>query len=160
MMKMLIRFLLAAVLAAWTVPALAASPTLLKVIITGAVSNVTTALVQFLDGPPLNLEIQSNFVYGSAGTTADFYVQTSFDGTTWCDIANFHQITASAREVVNLSSLTAVTTLYACTDATLTNDTVKDGVIGPWVRVKYSSTGTYSGGTSIQIDVSSRSRVQ
>jgi hypothetical protein len=45
-------------------------------------------------------------------------------------------------------------------DGTLTANTAKDGVIGNWIRVKYTTLGTYAGGTTIQIDVASRSRVQ
>jgi hypothetical protein len=40
-----------------------------------------------------------------------------------------------------------------------TNDTVKDGVLDNWYRVKYTTTGTYAG-TTIQIDIATRNRVQ
>ena len=40
--------------------------------------------------------IQANFTYGSGGTTAAVWVQTSLDGgTTWVDIANFAFTTSS-----------------------------------------------------------------
>src|SRR5262249_61274660 len=50
-------------------------------------------------GPPMFLEFQETFTYGSAGTSVDVYVQTSFDGgTNWCDAIHFAQLTtASAR---------------------------------------------------------------
>ncbi len=102
-----------------------------------------------------------SFTYGSGGTTADAWVQTSLDGgTTWTDIANCHLTTASARKVYNLSSLTPVTTVYTATGGSLASNTAKDGVIGSWLRVKYTTTGTYAGGTSLTVDVATASRVQ
>ena len=73
----LVAALLAVAMLLWTVVAFAASPTLLKATITTAVSNVTTTPVQLMDGAPYNLEIQSNFIYGSGGTSADAWVQRS-----------------------------------------------------------------------------------
>lgn len=37
----------------------------------------------------------------------------------------------------------------------MTANTAQDGVLGPKFRVKYQSTGTYAGGTTIEIDVAS-----
>ena len=66
-------------------------------ITTAVTSQVTPALIK-RDFAPESLVIQANFTYGSGGTSADAWVQTSLDGgTTWTDIANFHFTTASAR---------------------------------------------------------------
>ncbi len=98
-----------------------------------------------------SIAIQCNFAYTSGGTTAKFYVQTSLDGgTTWIDIACFAHTTASLRRVYNLSSLTAVTSVYTATDGTLTDNTSKGGIIGNLIRVKYTTVGTYAG-TSVKI---------
>lgn len=103
---------------------------------------------------PRNLTIQANFVYGSGGTNATAYVQTSLDnGETWTDIACFQFTTASARKIVNLSAQTAVTTQVTPTDGAMTANTAQDGVLGPRFRVKKASTGTYAGGTTLNIDV-------
>lgn len=99
-----------------------------------------------------SVTLQGKFVYGSGGTSADAWVQTSLDGVTWVDVANFHFTTASAIFVFNLSSLTPVTTQYTPTDGTLAANTSKDGVIGPWWRVKYTTVGTYAA-TTMNVDL-------
>lgn len=125
-------------------PAVAA--TLLALTPTTAVSAQVSAPLTFIDGAPRNVEIQGNFTYGSGGTSADAWVQTTIDGgVTWIDIANFHFTTASARFSYNLSSLTPVTTEYTPTDGTLSANTAKDGIIGQGMRVKYTTVGTYAG---------------
>lgn len=119
-----------------------------------AAIGVTVSGQAIFNAPPRNLTIQANFAYGSGGTTADAYVQTSIDGgITWIDIAQFHFTTAAARFVFNLNSQTPVTTEYTPTDGTLTANTAADGILGRRFRVKYKSTGTYAGATSLSIDI-------
>lgn len=102
---------------------------------------------------PYGVGVQGKFTYGSGGTTADAWVQTSFDGgATWTDVANFHFTTSSARFIFNLSALTPVTTQYAPTDGTLAANTAKDGIIGSMWRVKYTTVGTYAG-TTMEVDL-------
>lgn len=128
------------------------------VTITAAVSPaVVGSTWEFRRNGARNLCIEFIFTYGSSGgTTVDAYVQTSLDGgTTWIDIAEFQATTASLSKVVNLVSATPVTTLYTPTEAALTANTVKDGVIGDMVRVKYKSAGTYVGATTLQVLASS-----
>lgn len=128
---------------------------LLTLAITTAVA-ATAAPATKLPAAPRNLTVQGSFTYGSGGTTADAYLQTSVDqGATWTDIANFHFTTSTARFVYNLSSQTPVTTEYTPTDGTLTANTCKDGILGPMFRVKYVTTGTYAGGTSLAVDIAS-----
>lgn len=118
--------------------------TLLDIDITTAVS-ITAAPSSFVLENWINtLLLEANFVYGSGGTSAKAYVQTSIDGENWTDIASFAFTTASAKKTANLSSKTAVTTVYTPTDGTLTDNTVKDGVIGNRLRVKYVTVGTYA----------------
>jgi len=104
-------------------------------------------------GVPNNALLQGKLTYGSGGTTIDAWVQTSLDGgVTWCDVANFHFTTASARFVFNLSSTTVITTQATPTDGTMAANTSSSGLIGPRWRVKYSSTGTYAG-TTLEVDM-------
>lgn len=131
--------------------------TLLNIPITTAVSAQTTSTFQLRPGPggalPTNLALQANFTYGSGGTSADAYVQTSLDGgTTWVDAAEFHFTTSSARVLYNLNSSTPVTTQYAATDGTLSANTAKDGIFGSMWRVKYTTVGTYAASTNLRID--------
>lgn len=124
--------------------------------ITTALSATAGTAWQFRNGArPRNVTVQANFTYGSGGTTVDAYVQTTHDGgATWCDLCNFHFTTASGIKIFNLSSLTPVTTAVVPTDGSMASNTAQDGIIGSQLRVKYKSSGTYAGGTALQIDVS------
>ena len=122
--------------------------------ITTAVSGITTN-----GGPVVDLTdivvatFSAVFTYGSGGTTAKFWIQTTFDGgVTWVDVAQFAFATASAKAISSLKAVTAVAANYTPTDATLADNTIKDGLLGDQLRVKYTTTGTYAGGTTIRID--------
>ena len=121
--------------------------TLLSESVTTAVTATTTTAVDI--GPSAGrVTLQCVFDYGSGGTTAKYWVQTSFDGgTTWIDIANFAHTTADLNRVYNLSSYTAVGTIYTVLDGTLTDNTSKDGIIGSLLRVKRTTVGTYAATT-------------
>lgn len=131
---------------------------LLSVVVTTAVANQVSSPKQWRRAgmdKPLSMLVQGNLVYGSGGTSADAWVQTSIDGgASWTDVANFHFLVASARFLYNLSGLTPVTTQLTPTDGTLGANTSKDGVLGDLWRVKYTTVGTYSGNTTLLIDVS------
>lgn len=124
--------------------------------ITGALANQLSQAFQLRSGSQANpdsLTLQANFTYGSGGTSADAYVQTSFDGgTTWVDIANFHFTTASGILIYNLSPNTVITTGYVPTDGTLAANTAHDGLIGTVFRVKWTTVGVYAGNTQFRID--------
>ena len=119
--------------------------------IAAAVTAVVTTPVTQLAGVR-ELMMQAQFLYGSWGTTAKAWVQTSFDGgTTWVDVACFSFTTAAATKISAVKTFTAVAAAYVATDGTLTADTIKDGLIGDQVRVKYTTTGTYAGATSLTV---------
>lgn len=124
-----------------------------------AATTITTAVTASLSGTTTIrnasvLVLQAVFVYGSGGTSAKAWVQTSIDGgTTWFDIASFAFTTASATRLYSLDT-TAVTSIYTPTDATLTDNTVKNGLLGDKYRVKYTTTGTYVAATSLTISAS------
>jgi len=122
------------------------------VAITTALTAVTTTPVQFLTG--LNyLSVQVNFVYGSGGTTAKIWVQTSHDGgATWSDIMSFAFLVASLRKVSSVCTFIAPTAqAFVQTDGTLADDTVIQGTLGSIFRLKYTTTGTYAG-TTVSVD--------
>ena len=130
-------------------------------LITAAIASpLVGSVFQIRDPGPSNLVAQCAFTYGSGGTSVDVYLQTSFDdGATWVDIANFHFTTSSGTKIINLSGNTAVTTAVTPTDGSMSSNTAQDGVLGSRFRVKYQSTGTYAGGTTLQVDVHSQSRL-
>lgn len=116
-------------------------------VVTSGVDGV--AYLDDLDGI-LSATIQANFNWGSGGTTLKAIIETTLDdGTTWVEVARFAFTTASAAKVANLSALTPVTTVYAPT--TLSDDAVKDGILGPRWRARILTTGTYAGNTSLAL---------
>jgi len=119
-------------------------------VITTALTAIATDPVKILSGMKY-VAFQVRFVYGSGGTTAKFWLQTTFDGgDTWCDIANLARTTASLNTVVNttLTSGTALATPTTLTDATLADNTIVQGLLGSQLRLKYTTTGTYAGSTT------------
>lgn len=109
-----------------------------------------------LNGQPRNLTAQFNFTYGSGGTSVDAYLQVSLDGgVTATDVANFHATTSSLRKGINLNAQTPETTQIVLTDGSMTANTAQDGLLGPMIRVKYQSSGTYAGTTTLTVDVQS-----
>lgn len=120
--------------------------------ITTAVTGTTTTAVVDLEGMKY-LGVQALFTYGSGGTTAKFWVQTSFDaGTTWTDIQCFSYTTTSATKFQVVKAAIAVAADQSIQDAALAANTILDGVLGDRLRIKYTTTGTYAGSTTIKID--------
>jgi hypothetical protein len=133
--------------------------TLVNLPITAAAALAPAGCQLLLNDAARSICAQANFTYGSGGATVDAYLQTSLDGgVTWIDIQEFHFTTASARVVMNCSSLTPLLASYAATNGTLTASTAKDGILGPLFRVLLASTGTYAAGTTLRIDVAAQER--
>lgn len=119
--------------------------------IAGAVTDQLSAVLPGLLSMQV-LTAQAVFLYGAGGTNVTAYVQTSFDqGVTWVDIACFQFTTAAATRISSVRTVTAVAANYTPTDGALTANTIKDGLLGDRVRVKYTTTGTYSGATSLAL---------
>ena len=99
------------------------------------------------------LHIQQKFAYGSGGTNVTAYVQTSFDeGVTWFDVAASRFTTSAATRIYTISSSASAGTASTTPgDAALTVDSTLQGFIGDRFRVKYISTGTYAGATSLTV---------
>lgn len=131
--------------------------TLLSETITTAVSGVTPDDV-VRNAWPEYIVVEAILTYGSGGTTAKAYVQTSLDGgTTWVDIACFAFTTATASKVSALTAHVAPgTQAFTPTDGTLTDNTVVNGVLGDRFRCKLTTTGTYAGGTTIAVHMTTK----
>lgn len=121
--------------------------------ITTAVTGTTTTPVTRLAGMSY-LMVKALFTYGSGGTTVKAWIQTSFDGgTTWVDVMNFAFTTASGDKVSAACIFIAPATQAATpTDGTLADNTINQGTLGDRIRVKYTTTGTYAGGSSLKLD--------
>jgi hypothetical protein len=98
---------------------------------------------------PGSISLQAVFAWGSGGTTANVYIQTSFDGgTTWCDALTFGFLVAVARSVGTVNSGKSYVPV-AATDGSLAVNTVNDGLFGPLWRANLISTGTYANTTVV-----------
>jgi hypothetical protein len=103
------------------------------------------------------ISVQATFVYGSGGTTAKAYVQTSLDGgTTWVDVMSFAFTTATATKMSSVNIYVAVAAAITPTDGTLTDNTILNGLMGDRLRVKLITTGTYGGSTSMKVSLVQR----
>ena len=97
--------------------------------------------------------LYSIFTYGSGGTTAKFWLQTSLDGgTTWFDIISHAYTTSTASKLSAVTCFIAPATQGAApTDGSLTDNTINQGIIGDRLRIKVTTTGTYAGSTNAKI---------
>src|SRR3990167_6316004 len=103
-----------------------------------------------------SLLVEAKFLYGADGTTFKAWVQTRVKGGTWRDVMNFAFTTSAATKWSKTSISIALAAARAASDAALTDETILDGMLGDEVRVKYTSTGTYAGATSIQVLASAK----
>lgn len=98
-----------------------------------------------------SLVVEANFVYGADGTTTKVWIQTSVDGGfNWIDIINFAFTTSSGRKVSTVD-VDASATAVVPTDAGLADNAIVDGILGDRLRAKVTTTGTYSGGTTLNV---------
>ncbi len=98
------------------------------------------------------LTLQVRFMYGSGGTQANVFIQSSIDqGQSWFDIANIQFTTSSGVDLVNLSGLDKLATPTAPSNLSLSAGTVLDGPIGDRLQACVVSTGTYGGGTLVSV---------
>lgn len=124
-------------------------------------ATITTAITGVGQTPVIGLTpfkyvaLLAKFVFGSGGTSADAYVQTSIDGgVTWFDIANFHFLVATASKLsaVVYDPATAFTAGTVPGSGTLAANTVLNGILGDRLRVLITTVGTYAGGTTLSVD--------
>jgi hypothetical protein len=78
------------------------------------------------------------------------YLYNVLLGSKWGDVAECHFTAASLRELYDISSLPSALSLHIAADGSLIANAANGGMIS-W-RVQYVSTGTYAGGTTLQID--------
>ena len=125
---------------------------LLSRTITIALAAEVTAAGLFPDAMR-GLTLDALLTYGSGGTTVQAWIQTSFDGgVTWMDIACFAFATVTKRRIVTLRADQSVSIPLVPTDGTLGDDETVQGFLGPLLRVKLSSNGTYADSTALVIN--------
>lgn len=96
------------------------------------------------------ITLQGNFTWGSGAGTLKVIWETSLDqGSTWIEVCRMAFAAASEENVVNLSGLTPA---GVYTPVALSDDTVKDGILGPWFRASILKAGSaYAGNTGLAL---------
>ncbi len=127
-----------------------------RTLVSETITTALTAVIRSTTGGLYgmkSLTVEANFVYGSGGTNLKAWIQTSLDGgSNWIDIANFAFTTTSGRKISTVD-IDAVATAVVPTDGTLADDAIVDGILGDQLRVKLTTTGTYAGSTTLDINV-------
>ena len=103
------------------------------------------------------LLIEAAFAYGAGGATVKAWVQTRVRGGAWRDVASFAFATTAATKWSAVHRDTALAAAQAASDAALADDSILNGLLGDELRVKYTSTGTYTGATSLAVRASVKS---
>ena len=98
--------------------------------------------------------VEAAFAYGAGGTTVKAWVQTRVTGGTWRDVASFAFATTASTKWSAVHRETALAAAQVASDAALADDTILNGFLGDEVRVKYTTTGTYTGATTLTVRVS------
>lgn len=126
---------------------------LLPALTIGAAVGATATTAETGLGGMNYLTAEAIFLYGAGGTNVTAYVQTSLDnGATWFDIMCFQFTTAAASKISAVTTnIAPATQAFAPTDGTLTADTIIQGILGDRIRLKYVTTGTYTGATSLAV---------
>lgn len=131
---------------------------LLNVAIAGALAAQVGPVSAIGSSPANSVSVQWVFLYGSGGANVNAWLQTTLDGgATWFDIAAMPTVTTSAAtkiQSVNMFPSTPVAIAGVVpTDGSLAQATVLNGIIGDRFRVKWTSTGTYAGLTSLAVNI-------
>jgi hypothetical protein len=120
--------------------------------ITTALTGFVTDVFRFGNAFPKVITVYATFVYGSSGTTVKAWLQTSLDdGATWIDVMNFAFLLASLNKVAQVNNFVAQASVLTPTDGTLADNTIVNGILGPRLRLKITTTGTYAGDTTLAL---------
>ena len=96
------------------------------------------------------VSLTAKFVRAAGGATAKAWVQTSTDGDAWADVCSFAFTTTSLNKAAALTQNVAHTHA-TIVDAALADNTLLNGRLANKYRVKYTTTGTYTGASSLEI---------
>lgn len=118
----------------------------------GAAVGATATTAKTDIGGANSLIVYGVFLYGAGGTDAIARVQTSIDGgLSWFDIMSFGFLQVAVSKVASISMNITSAVPTAVTDGTLAVNTVNQGLLGDRIRLKWVTTGTYTGATSLAV---------
>ena len=125
---------------------------LLEPLTIGAAVSATVTTPRTDLGGANYLTVCAVFLYGAGGTDVIARVQTSVDGgLSWFDIMSFGFLVAASTKVSAIATNLAAAVPTLVTDGTLAVNTVNQGLLGDRIRLKYVTTGTYTGATSLAV---------
>jgi hypothetical protein len=120
--------------------------------VTGALGDEKGIISQSGLPQPQSVGLSLQFTRAAGGTTCKVWVQSSFDGgATWHDVVFGDYTTTTKTQVYRIPIHEKVSTAETPTDGTLASEGIKPGLIGSLLRVKYTTTGTYSGASSLKV---------
>lgn len=122
-------------------------------------TNITGEVQTAVDGleGAVAVTIRGQLAYGSGGSSFKAWVQTSLDnGENWQDVCCFAGTTASFVKEFNISGLTPVTTAYTPTQAAMSDDSAKDGIVGSQWRCVISTSGAAYANTNFICSIEAR----
>ena len=106
---------------------------------------------------PMNANViscQATFTRAGGGTTTDVFIQTSLDnGSTWIDIMQFALTTTTVTKISSVRPFIAMAANVTPTDGGLSDNTILDGLIGDRLRAKTVVVGSYTGASSLTLNV-------
>lgn len=121
-----------------------------QITLAGATADVLSG-VHNLPRDAKSIEVQAAFVRAAGGTDVTIFVQISIDGgTKWIDIMCFMFTTTTADKVAKVKRSTALAVITP-KDGTLADNTIQDGLLGSLLRTKRTTTGTYSGISTLEL---------
>lgn len=123
---------------------------LLNVTLAAAVTGVAGVAVGMAGARYLTVEAILTVVGG--GTTVKIWIQTTLDGgVTWIDVMNFAFTNTTASKISAVVASTALAAAGTPGDATLADNTILSGLLGSQFRAKYTTTGTFTGATTLKV---------
>lgn len=115
-----------------------------------AITGTTTSPIRGVAGAKY-LSVQGVLTVSGGGTNCKVWVQTSLDfGVTWFDILSLAFLNATLTKVGAAGAYIGATPATP-TDGTLADNTANQGLLGSMLRLKITTTGTFTGATTLQV---------
>jgi hypothetical protein len=97
---------------------------------------------------------QAVFTRAGGGSTTDVFIQTSLDnGSTWIDLVQWAFLTTTVTKISAVRSSIAMAANVTPTDGGLSDNSILDGLLGDRIRAKTVIVGTYTGASSLALNV-------
>lgn len=119
-----------------------------------ATASITSPVTDTVSEPEVGLgaftelTVQARWSPTGGGTSLIAYIETSIDGgVSWVDIARIDYATGSRLAVFGIVSGSLAVATYAA----LSSEGTRAGFLGDRLRLRYTSTGTFSAGSQLTV---------